>query len=63
MKKRTYLAPKTNIETLRLRGSVLDDPGYARYSDTSDEVHSNTVTFEEENFETSIMNSPNLWDE
>lgn len=62
--KKTYIAPLTDIETLRLKGSVLEgDPGYARYSDTSDEVHSNTVTFEEENLETTIMSSPNLWDE
>ena len=62
--KRTYIAPQTDIETLRLKGSVMeDDPGYGDYSDTSDDVHSNTMNFEESEVEAEIIASPNLWDE
>ena len=61
--KRTYIAPQTDIETLRLHGSVLDDPGYAPYSDTSDEAHTNTMNIEEADLETEIIDSPNLWDD
>ena len=66
--KRTYFAPQTDIETLNLKGSVLEgedsgDPGYGRYSDTSDDVHSNTVIFEEEDMGSVIQSTSNLWDE
>ena len=64
--KRIYIAPQTDIETLHLKGSVLEDntdPGYGRYSDTSDEVHSNMVIFEETEMEPEMFSSPNLWDE
>jgi hypothetical protein len=64
--KRIYIAPQTDIETLHLKGSVLQDntdPGYGRYSDTSDDVHANTVIFEESEMEPDIIASPNLWDE
>ena len=62
--KRTYIAPQTDIETLRLKGSVMeDDPGYGDYSDTSSEVHSNVVEFDEAELQSEIIASPNLWDE
>ena len=62
--KRTYIAPQTDIETLRLKGSVMeDDPGYGDYSDTSDDVHSNIADFDEAELQTEIISSPNLWDE
>ena len=64
--KRPYIAPETDIETLHLKGSVLEDntdPGYGRYSDTSDDVHSNVVEFDESELQTEIIASPNLWDE
>ena len=64
--KRIYIAPQTDIETLRLKGSVLEDendPGYGRYSDTSDDPHANKVIFEESEMESDIISSPNLWDE
>ena len=64
--KRIYIAPQTDIETLHLKGSVLEDntdPGYGRYSDTSDDVHSNTAIFEETEMEPEMFSSPNLWDE
>ena len=64
--KKTYIAPQTDIETLHLKGSVLEDntdPGYGRYSDTSDDVHSNVVEFDEAELQSEIIASPNLWDE
>lgn len=60
--KRTYIAPQSDIEVLRLLGSVLDDPGYDDYSNTSSEVHSNTSNFEEEDFGSAFYESSNLWE-
>ena len=64
--KRIYIAPQTDIETLHLKGSVLEDntdPGYGRYSDTSDDVHANKIEFDDVELQNEIIASPDLWDE
>lgn len=62
--KRTYIAPKSDIEVLNLLGSIMDenDPGHDNYSNTSSEVHSNMANFEEEDFESEINSKQSLWD-
>jgi len=61
--KRTYIAPQTDIEALRLRGSVMDDPSFGAYSPVTEEGGANTMTIDESDMETEIISSPNLWDE
>ena len=61
--KRTYIAPKSDIEILNLKGSILDnDPGHEPYSDTSSEVHSNVTNFDEEDFGNELNSKSSLWD-
>ena len=60
--KRTYIAPQSDIEVLNLIGSIMGDPGYDDYSPTTDEVHSNTSIFDEEDFGSEFYESSNLWE-
>ena len=65
--KRFYIAPQTEIETLHLKGSVLqddnNDPGFGRYSDTTTVVGANSTTFEEESTPVEVVTNRSLWDE
>ena len=59
--KRLYIAPQTDIETLHLEGSVLQDYLLlGHYSDYTDTVRTNESIFETEE---SGSSSNNLWDE
>ena len=40
----------------------MGDPGYDDYSPTTDEVHSNTSNFDEEDFGSEFYESSNLWE-
>lgn len=64
--KSIYIAPQTDIETLQLKGSVLQDtgdPGFGKYSDTSSVVGANSTNFEEESTPVEVVTSRSLWDE
>ena len=63
--KKIYIAPQADIETLGLNGSFMedDDPGYAKYSWDSDEMHANTTGFDEDDQGESFPTTTNLWDE
>ena len=64
--KSIYIAPQTDIETLHLKGSVLQaegDPGFGEHSKTTTIVGANSTTFEEESAEVEVVTSRSLWDE
>ncbi len=63
--KKTYIAPETDIETLCLLGSVMEGGDeYGQYSYDSDDIHANTMNFEEGELEREInYSSRSLWEE
>lgn len=65
--KSIYIVPQTDIETLLLRGSVLQqegDPGYDGPSNTAVTPSANTITFEEDITDSYVgSQSRSLWDE
>ena len=62
--KKTYIAPKTDIETLCLLGSILEGIDYGQYSDTAGGMTANTMNFDEGELEKEInYSSRSLWEE
>lgn len=63
--KKTYIAPQTDIETLCLLGSVLEGGNeYAGQSFNTDDMHANTMNFDEGEPEREInYTSRSLWEE
>ncbi len=63
--KKTYIAPKTDIETLCLLGSILEGgTDYGQYSDTAGGMTANTMNFDEGELEREInYSSRSLWEE